>query len=147
MGATVLDAYAGTGALGIEALSRGAGSASFFEKEPEYLPIIRQNIQRYSHEARLYPVAIEKAPQANSPVDIAFFDPPYGLEDLMPTLAQLAQKGWLNRESLCVYEFDAKREKSQDQLPQALKACSENLSVQHQLKTGRNGFIFFYYSS
>jgi len=80
-GATFLDAYAGTGAVGIEALSRGAAHAWFLERSRAALRVLRQNLASLDLEARASVIAgpallsIERFPAA-----IVFLDPPYTLE-------------------------------------------------------------------
>lgn len=80
--AVVLDAYAGTGALGIEALSRGALSATFVEKSPPVARLIRENLQRLGQNLsyEVYSVGIDKftkdAAQAGK-YSLIFTDPPY----------------------------------------------------------------------
>jgi 16S rRNA (guanine(966)-N(2))-methyltransferase RsmD len=80
-GATFMDAYAGTGAVGIEALSRGARHAFFLERDRVALAAIRENLAALAAEARatvvagavLKGIALHRA-------DIVFLDPPYALE-------------------------------------------------------------------
>ena len=80
-GATFLDAYAGTGAVGIEALSRGARHAFFLERDRHALETIRENLASLGLERRATvvagPVLVTMARQA---ADIVFLDPPYNLE-------------------------------------------------------------------
>jgi 16S rRNA (guanine(966)-N(2))-methyltransferase RsmD len=80
-GATFLDAYAGTGAVGIEALSRGAAHAFFLESHRKALEAIRQNLASLGVEARATVVAgpvLVTLPEYSA--DIVFLDPPYELE-------------------------------------------------------------------
>jgi len=80
-GATFLDAYAGTGAVGMEALSRGAGHAFFLERNRAALEAIRQNVASLGIEARATVVAgpvLVTLPKYSA--DIVFLDPPYDLE-------------------------------------------------------------------
>jgi 16S rRNA (guanine(966)-N(2))-methyltransferase RsmD len=80
-GATFLDAYAGTGAVGIEALSRGAAHAIFLERHRKALEAIRQNLVSLDIEARATVVTgpvLLTLPK--HPADIVFLDPPYDLE-------------------------------------------------------------------
>jgi len=80
-GATFLDAYAGTGAIGMEALSRGAGHAVFLERNRAALEAIRQNLASLGIEARATVVAgpvLVTLPKYRA--DIVFLDPPYDLE-------------------------------------------------------------------
>jgi 16S rRNA (guanine966-N2)-methyltransferase len=80
-GATFLDAYAGTGAVGIEALSRGARHAYFLERNRAALEAIRENLASLKAEARATVVAgaVLKT-LAQQSADIVFLDPPYALE-------------------------------------------------------------------
>jgi 16S rRNA (guanine(966)-N(2))-methyltransferase RsmD len=80
-GATFLDAYAGTGAVGIEALSRGAAHAFFLERHRKALEAIRQNLASLGVERRATVVAgpvLLTLPKHHA--DIVFLDPPYDLE-------------------------------------------------------------------
>jgi 16S rRNA (guanine(966)-N(2))-methyltransferase RsmD len=80
-GATFLDAYAGTGAVGMEALSRGAVHAFFLERSRAALEAIRQNVASLGIEARATVVAgpvLVTLPKYSA--DIVFLDPPYDLE-------------------------------------------------------------------
>lgn len=94
-GATVLDLYAGSGALGIEALSRGAATATFIESDRRALDVIRRNLDSTRLAARA-DVRRGTLPAALSvvagPVDIVVTDPPYALDDgaLAETLARVA---------------------------------------------------------
>src|SRR5947207_11924861 len=80
-GATFLDAYAGTGAVGIEALSRGARHAFFLERNRDAVEAIRENLASLRAEARatVIPGAVLKT-LADHRADIVFLDPPYALE-------------------------------------------------------------------
>jgi 16S rRNA (guanine(966)-N(2))-methyltransferase RsmD len=80
-GATFLDAYAGTGAVGMEALSRGAAHAFFLERHHGALEAIRQNLASLGLEARATVVAgLVLLTLPKHPADIVFLDPPYELE-------------------------------------------------------------------
>lgn len=96
--ARVLDLYAGTGAIGIEALSRGAAHATFVERSREALTAIRENLARTGMAARASVRSSDvEAFLASAPIDrfeLAFVDPPYAerailapLERLVPHLA------------------------------------------------------------
>jgi 16S rRNA (guanine(966)-N(2))-methyltransferase RsmD len=81
VGATFLDAYAGTGAVGMEALSRGAAHAVFLERHRKALEAIRENLASLGVEARATVVAgpvLATLPKYSA--DIVFLDPPYELE-------------------------------------------------------------------
>jgi 16S rRNA (guanine966-N2)-methyltransferase len=104
--ARVLDAFAGTGALGLEALSRGAAHAMFVENDPAALSALRANIaacrvaDRCTIEARDV-LALRPGPTCG----LVFLDPPYG-KDLVPlTLSTLVGIGRLAPEALVVAEL------------------------------------------
>ena len=87
----VLDLYAGTGALGIEALSRGADWADFVEKNPRLCAIIRENLKNtgFTERSRVYCMPAAKAISVLDKVyDILLLDPPY----TDPTIASIAEK-------------------------------------------------------
>src|ERR1700710_330038 len=78
-GATVLDVFAGTGALGLEALSRGAASACFIESDPAALRVLRSNIAAVKAGSRSEVLAVDALTALpGSPADVVFLDPPYG---------------------------------------------------------------------
>jgi len=96
-GARCLDLCAGTGALGIEALSRGAAAVQFVERDARAAQALRANLARLKVDAGQ--VAVLDAglflQGAAQPYDLVFLDPPFALE-LWPALArQLEQGGWL----------------------------------------------------
>ena len=95
-GARVLDGFAGTGALGLEALSRGAAHATFLENDPAALAAIRANLLACrGAEGRVIPADAARPPRAAEPCTLVFLDPPYGMELLPPALAALGRAGWI----------------------------------------------------
>ncbi len=80
-GARVLDLYAGSGALGIEALSRGAASAVFVDHAPKAIAAIRANLDALGIEAAVHRMearaALRPPPTAAAAYDLVFLDPPY----------------------------------------------------------------------
>jgi 16S rRNA (guanine966-N2)-methyltransferase len=108
--AAVLDAFAGTGALGLEALSRGAAGAVFIEQDREALAIVRKNIEALgeSARARIIPGDATRPPRAHLACTVAFLDPPYRSGLAGPALAALAAAGWLAPDALAVVEFAAR---------------------------------------
>ena len=78
--ATVLDLFAGTGALGIEALSRGAASVTFVERDRTALAAIRANLDALGFEGRIVPGDAVAHAALVGPVDVAFVDPPYAFD-------------------------------------------------------------------
>lgn len=93
--ARVLDLYAGSGALGLEALSRGAASADFVEKDPKSLRILEQNIETLGAGDQATIHRRSALPFAESlgalDYDVVFADPPYASDDA----AKLAQR-WMD---------------------------------------------------
>jgi 16S rRNA (guanine966-N2)-methyltransferase len=102
-GAHVLDAFAGTGALGLEALSRGAGRATFIERDPAALAALRRNIAGLRAVATLLE-ADALAPPRGTPAELVFLDPPYGAGLVPKALAALRTAGWLAPAALVVAE-------------------------------------------
>ena len=104
-GAAVLDAFAGTGALGLEALSRGAGSAIFLEPDLAARAALARNIAACEAGAKARVLSASAlAPPAGTPCALVFLDPPYGQGKLVPALAALAGAGWLEAGALVVAE-------------------------------------------
>ena len=95
-GARCLDLYAGTGALGIEAISRGARACTFVENDRELARLLQENIARLKlGNARVIERdAASVLGGAAEPHDVAFLDPPFGA-DLWNASARLLERGWL----------------------------------------------------
>ena len=104
-GASVLDAFAGTGALGLEALSRGAASATFMESDGLALAALRANIALCRSEARARVVAADVLRPPKGPAQgLVFLDPPYA-EGVVPSaLTALRAGGWIAPGTLVVAE-------------------------------------------
>lgn len=107
-GARVLDAFAGTGAMGLEALSRGAAHATFMERDPVALQFLRRNIESLGEEARSLVSRADatRPPFASAPASLAFLDPPFGAGLAAPALAALAAAGWLAPGAILVLEHE-----------------------------------------
>jgi 16S rRNA (guanine(966)-N(2))-methyltransferase RsmD len=107
-GASVLDLYAGSGALGLESLSRGAASAVFVESDQRAAAVISQNIASLGATAavRRGPVAAVLAAGADRPVDLVLADPPYdvGNTEIVQMLTALADNGWVTTGTVVVVE-------------------------------------------
>lgn len=109
-GARVLDAFAGTGAMGIEALSRGAAHASFIERDRTALDALRANLRAVREVANATVLGADalEPPRAAQPVTVAFLDPPYH-EGLGPrALEALARAGWFAPEAIVTVEVAAR---------------------------------------
>jgi 16S rRNA (guanine966-N2)-methyltransferase len=107
--ARVLDLYAGTGAMGIEALSRGAEASVFVERSAEACALIYGNLTLTGLQGRATVVAADavgfltRHDLSSGPFDLAFLDPPYDLEapDLAVVLGELSS-GWLAQDGWTV---------------------------------------------
>ncbi|MBO7537292.1 MAG: RsmD family RNA methyltransferase [Alphaproteobacteria bacterium] len=106
----ILDCFAGSGALGIESLSRGASFAYFVDISQEAIDVIYKNIQKLSLKDRCKIIKIDilkiRKFQERTACDIAFIDPPYGKVSIKKTLQHLFKTGWINENSLIVTEED-----------------------------------------
>ena len=104
--ARVLDAFAGTGALGLEALSRGAGHATFIECGQAALAALRANVAACRAQARCTVLAADaRLPPFGRACDLVFLDPPYGQDLIIPALDALHAAGWIAPEALIVAEI------------------------------------------
>jgi 16S rRNA (guanine966-N2)-methyltransferase len=108
----VLDAFAGTGAFGLEALSRGASAAAFIENDRDALAALRCNVMALGEEDRARIVAGDatRPPRAIFACAVAFLDPPYRSGLAAPALGALAAAGWLTPDALAIVELAAREE-------------------------------------
>jgi 16S rRNA (guanine966-N2)-methyltransferase len=107
--ARMLDLYAGSGAVGLEALSRGASHVLLVESDPKAVAAIAENIESVGLSgAVLRRHAVEKlaSVDADTPYDVVFADPPYQLPAaaLSSSLVQLWRRGWLADSAVMVVE-------------------------------------------
>jgi 16S rRNA (guanine966-N2)-methyltransferase len=106
-GAQVLDLFAGTGALGLEALSRGASRATFVDGGAKALSLLRTNIAKMKVKDAtecLRRDATALGPNAHAPFTLVFLDPPYGKALGERALASALAGGWLASGALIVWE-------------------------------------------
>ncbi len=112
-GARVLDGFAGAGALGIEALSRGAGSVTFVDQDRRATTLIDENLGHcgivggYVIIRDSFVGALRRLP-ADQQFDLMLLDPPYGMDALPEVLALAA--GWLSPAAILVLEHARRRE-------------------------------------
>jgi 16S rRNA (guanine966-N2)-methyltransferase len=108
-GLPVVDAFAGTGALGLEALSRGASEAAFIENDRDALSVLRRNIATLGEDDRAQIVRGDatRPPLAPFQGAVAFLDPPYGSGLAAASLTALAASRWLLPNALAVAEIAA----------------------------------------
>jgi 16S rRNA (guanine966-N2)-methyltransferase len=109
-GARVIDLYGGSGAVGLEALSRGAEHVLLVEAEPRAARVIRENVQALGLPgAEVRSGKAEKVvagPPPAQPYDLVFLDPPYAVEDdeLREILLTLRTGGWLDDDAVATVE-------------------------------------------
>lgn len=118
-----LDAFAGTGALGIEAISRGAASCIFFENDRKALNCLRENLahMKLDEVTSIMPVDVTKVLKASQAASLIFLDPPYHKGLIEKAVNALHAQGWIAPHALLVCET-AKDEKL------ALPQCAELLT-------------------
>lgn len=111
-GARVLDLFAGTGALGLEALSRGAGHVTFVENGRAGLALLRQNIAalEVAGEAECLACDARRLPLCpGPPASLVFLDPPYGQALGLPALQAAQSAAWLAPGALVIWEEAAEQ--------------------------------------
>ncbi len=109
-GARFLDLFAGSGAVGLEAVSRGAAELVLVEADRAAAAAIRRNIAKLGlgDAARLLAGDATRLPRATAPFDIVYLDPPYHSGLALPALASLVAGGWLADDAVVVVELAAR---------------------------------------
>ncbi|HLG86396.1 MAG TPA: 16S rRNA (guanine(966)-N(2))-methyltransferase RsmD [Alphaproteobacteria bacterium] len=107
-GKRVLDAFAGSGALGLEALSRGAESAVFMDKDRTALALCRRNAESLglSENSNFLYADATKPPPTDQACGLVLLDPPYGKSLGSKALAALAEAGWVADGAITIIETD-----------------------------------------
>jgi 16S rRNA (guanine966-N2)-methyltransferase len=135
VGASVLDAFAGTGAIGIEALSRGAAHVMFVDHDPRALALIRQNLDRCGvtdrYTIQRMDLARSGLPAFPTAFDLMFLDPPY---EMNPTDACEALAPSLALDGVLVVEHARRTE-----MPEAIAALTRT----RILRAGDSALSFF----
>ena len=95
--ARVLDAFAGSGALGLEALSRGAAHVTFLDNDATVIKLIGENLRKLGEtgSAKVVRADATRPPPGREPCDLVFLDPPYRSGHAAVALAALAGAGWV----------------------------------------------------
>ncbi|MBL8070097.1 MAG: 16S rRNA (guanine(966)-N(2))-methyltransferase RsmD [Nitrospira sp.] len=125
-GARVLDLYAGTGSIGIEALSRGAAHVTFVEADRQALRLVNSNLEQCGLQQSANVCACQvsqffrRATEWSGPYDIVFCDPPYQLTPELIAMAREWSAGWLADDAVVVIEHGKKAE-----IPQTLGLLSQ----------------------
>ena len=140
-GAVVLDAFAGSGALGIEALSRGAAFAAFVERDQKAAKVLERNISSCGLDAGRVAVVrrdvMNGLPKvASQAFDLVFLDPPYAYDPngVLAAISDLAEGGMVAEGAIIVYEHALK---SADEVHSALQAAG--CEVRPSKKYGKTG--------
>jgi 16S rRNA (guanine966-N2)-methyltransferase len=112
-GKVVADLFSGTGALGLEALSRGAQSAILVDKQSDAINLIKHNAQNFEEEENILVLKRDATRIGTLPNDcfkanIAFLDPPYEQGMVAKALESLIYNKWLEPNALCVIEMSSK---------------------------------------
>ena len=122
-GSAVLDLFAGTGAFGIEALSRGAESVVFVDNDSDSISVLRENTTRISPEHRTKIIQWDLTRNLNClrssrPVfNLVFLDPPYNKNFIEPTLLNLHTSHSVERNALIVVEHSSREPVPKGRLP------------------------------
>lgn len=105
--ARVLDAFAGSGALGLEALSRGAARATFLDNDASAIKAIGENLRKLGETstARVVRADAKRPPPGREACDLIFLDPPYRSGDAAPALVALADAGWIAPDAVATVEL------------------------------------------
>jgi len=142
-GRFVLDLFAGTGALGIEALSRGATHATFVEKNPSCVTAIRDNLRRCGFEPCAH-ILRQRVPQdfpqirkaVTRQVDFVFLDPPYHTEERGSILEGLVRFSLVRDHARIVFEHSPK---------EPFDSFPEGFFIQDERRFGDTVLTFFSY--
>ena len=136
--AMVLDAFAGTGAFGLEALSRGARHVVFIEKDREARGSLQKNIAALGETAHSAIVNGDatRPPRATGACSLVFLDPPYDENLAAPALKAIAQSGWIADGALVVVEIAAKED----------LAAPEKFEPLDERRYGAAKFVFLRYA-
>jgi 16S rRNA (guanine966-N2)-methyltransferase len=140
-GARVLDAFAGAGILGLEALSRGAVHASFMDKAPDAVRAVGENARTLKETDNVKVMRADATQPPTAPpsvaCDLAFLDPPY-YTDLGPkALVALARAGWLVPGAICSLELAYNQ----------FVAAPEGFTPLDERRYGKAKLLFFRYGT
>ena len=107
--AHVLDAFCGTGALGLEALSQGAAHCVFFDKNKNSIQLCQANVESLKEAERSHIIfqdttILKERPDHIGPIDLVFLDPPYHKNLVPKSIEALYQNNWLSDEVFFVIE-------------------------------------------
>ena len=136
----VLDLFAGSGALGLEALSRGAKRAILCDKSYEAVNIIKKNIEKTHMEEKAEVLCMDYKKcisNLKDKFDIIFIDPPYKLDIAIKSVEMILEKDLLVEDGLIVVETDDENRELQE-----IKKLNYNIKIKDQRTYGRVKLIF-----
>lgn len=116
---SMLDVFAGTGAMSFEALSRGFDEATLIEQNPESMKMIKNNVETFKLETRVNLIQKDSLyclKDLNQSYDFIFIDPPYQYKDLNQIIDQVASLEILKDKGYCIIETD-RRQELKDEYP------------------------------
>ena len=136
VGSSFLDVFSGSGAIGLEAASRGAKEVILCEKDKNAIKVIKKNIEKTHLEVTLYETSFENMlEKINKKFDIIYIDPPYKTNLVYETVNKLINLDLLKTDSLIIVETD-----EEERVEQALKEL--NVNIIDKRKYGRVHLIF-----
>jgi len=104
-GLRVADLFAGSGALGLEALSRGATDCIFVERDKAALSALQANIKTLgASNADIRTQSVESLAPLSVPLDLLLMDPPYGGHDVPSLITRLIETGWIGADTIVTVE-------------------------------------------
>ena len=139
-GSNVLDLFAGSGALALETLSRGAKKAVLCDKSYEAMNIIRKNIEKTHMEEKTQVICMDYKKcisTVENKFDIIFIDPPYKLDIAIKSVEMILEKDLLSEDGLIVIETDDETRELQE-----IKELNYNIEVIDKRTYGRVKLIF-----
>ena len=109
-GSRIVDVFSGTGALGLEAISRGAKHVAFFERDKLALAALNANITKCKMDdiCQIFKSDALRPQKVNTPYDVLFFDPPYYQDLASQSTAAFAAQGWMADDSLSIIQIHPK---------------------------------------
>ena len=107
VGSSFLDMFSGSGAIGLEAASRGAKEVILCEKNKEAISVIKKNIEKTHLDVKLYEMPYEKMLESlDKKIDIVYIDPPYKTDLVYESVKKMLNLDLLGSESLIIIETD-----------------------------------------
>ena len=109
----VVDVFAGTGSLGLEAASRGAKEVYLFDKSETTFPLLKENVKNLKFEDFCFPIktdaclGLKKLADKGKKFDIIFIDPPYCREMIPEAMKIVKENGLLNKDGIIVTKIDS----------------------------------------